>query len=121
MTITALEDYAGELQISGAEDISVTAAEEPVRVIDQTQGAVDYDRHGRQNIYLWGEVGPGGESCGGSSVCFDLQASGQTFVLRIAEDQAPEPGACMALTLPLARFNTDLQLNIDNFDWRVEY
>lgn len=121
MTITTLEDYAGELQIADATDISVRDSDDPVRVIDQTSGAVDYDSHGRQNIYLWGEVGPGGDGCGGSSVCFDLQASGQTFVLRIAEDQAPVQGACMALTLPLARFNTDLQLNIDNYDWRVEY
>ena len=30
-------------------------------------------------------------------------------------------GACLALLALLGTFNQTLQINIDNYDWRVEY
>lgn len=121
MTITAIDTYGGEIQISAAEDVSYTDADEPVHVVDQTAGAVNYPSHGRQNMFTWGEITGGGAGCGGSSVCVDLQANGQTFVIRIGDTQAPDIGVCMVMVAPLGTFNQDLQINIDNYDWRVEY
>jgi len=121
LTITAIDVYGGEIQISGADDVTFSAGDEPVHVVDQTAGAVNYPSHGRKNLFTWGEITGGGDSCGGSSVCVDYLAHGQEFVVRIGESQAPEPGACMVLLAPLGTFNQDLQVNIDNYDWRVEY
>jgi hypothetical protein len=121
MTITAIDVYGGEIQISDAEDVSWTDADEPVHVVDQTAGAVNYPVHGRQNVFTWGEITGGGGGCGGSSVCVDYEANGQNFVIRIGDSQAPDIGACMVLLAPLGTFNQDLQINIDNYDWRVEY
>lgn len=121
LTITAMDAYGGEIQISAAEDVSYTDADELVHVVDQTAGAVNYPAHGRQNMFSWGEITGGGAICGGSSVCVDFQANGQAFVIRIGDTQAPDIGACMVMVAPLGTFNQDLQINIDNYDWRVEY
>lgn len=121
MTITAIDVYGGEIQISAAEDVSWTDADEPVLVVDQTAGAVNYPTHGRQNMFTWGEITGGGGSCGGSAVCMDFEANGQQFVIRIGDSQAPDIGVCMVMLAPLGTFNQDLQINIDNYDWRVEY
>lgn len=121
MTITAIETYGGEIQINAADDVSFTDADEPVHIVDQTAGSVNYPSHGRQNMFTWGEITADRGGCGGSSVCMDLQANGQNFVIRIGESQAPDIGACMVLVAPLGTFNQDLQINIDNYDWRVEY
>ena len=121
LTITAIDVYGGEVQVSAAEDVSFTPGEDPIHVVDQTEGSVSYPVHGRQNIFTWGEIVGGGDACGGSSVCVDYQAHGQDFVIRIAESQAPDIGACLVLLAPLGTFNQTLQINIDNYDWRVEY
>jgi hypothetical protein len=121
LTITEFDNYGGELQISAGSDVTWEDADDPVFVVDQGEGAVDYATHGRQNIFAVGEITGDGAGCGGSSLCFPFLAGEQTFLFRIYESSAPEVGACVAVLLPLAVFNSDLQLNVDNFDWRGEY
>jgi hypothetical protein len=112
-------EYFGTPEITAIGNFSVVSTGNPVHVVDGMTGApVTVADHLLYNVEIYGELTAGPEDCGAN--CFDLTYGSNTVTLRTQSDFLVL-GDCIHWIGPVGTFDSEVQLDADDFDWYRYY
>lgn len=119
-TATSVDNFFDLPQIQSVSDFTVAKAQGEVQVIDALTIPLDYALHGERVVEAWGGIVRDNGPCGGDSNCYDIEVGKQTYVYR-TESTFTRVGDCVHFIGPLQRFQTTLQLTVEDFDWARDF
>jgi len=119
---TELSQYFGTKQVTRATDFELLESDDEVFILERTGGNITVDDIGKL-VRVTGEVVGGGEGCGGTSLCWDLDYGGDDVIEFRAGNslRGMEVGVCMTYTGIVGLFSGQPQLNPVNFGWVYIY
>ncbi len=120
MNVTQIKTFFGSRQIAAATDWVLGSVDNVVYVLERTGGNITSDDIGRM-IRVEGTLVSGGDACGGSSTCWDLDYGGPAPALYRSNSTFSVIGQCLTFVGPVSLFSDAPQLNVVNFDWVWTY
>lgn len=120
-TVTRIENYQGEIEVTGIENVSVVSTGNPVFVRDLTGTAISYATDGRQNARIYGEAISNDGACGNTASCWTIQHGGETIGARINDAYGVVVGDRLHFVAPISIFGSDVRIGSENFDWYEYY
>ncbi len=112
---TKLNRYYSKGQILAGADWTLDDTDQEVYAWEPDRPLEETDVHSLVRItgILEGE----GETCGGSSRCWNLNDAGGSSIVFRTSSEIVGTGSCVTYVGPLGWYQDDPQLNVDNFDW----
>ena len=105
----------------GMIDFQVLSSGNPVHIVDvmSTGTPLSFAAHGSYVVELWGGITAGPFDCG--SNCYDYDYGNGNIVTYRTFSKFVEVGDCQHVIAPLTQFDSQPQINIDDFDWAWRY
>ncbi|MFT4702865.1 MAG: hypothetical protein ACI81R_000552 [Bradymonadia bacterium] len=123
-TATSVTNYFDTPQLSSATGWAISEGSDgnaPIYFFEPAEGANITFADWPTNIRVTGTITGGGDGCGGSSLCWDLDYGGTTTLDFRTSSQFIEIGDCITFAGPLGQFQETPQVNTTNFDWLFDY
>ena len=121
-TATAVENYAGKLEITSLTGWTVDSSNNSVLVRNGHGVALDdYASQGNFTYETYGEITSAIGECGPETTCWNFTHGGATTELRIKDDVGVMEGDCLHVIAPVYYFQDNALYDITNWDWKEFY
>lgn len=119
-TVTEIENYHGELEITGLTNWSVDSGGNSV-LVRQGQGVELTEATLRYTYETYGKIVSAIGACGSNTTCWNFEHGGVTSELRIKDDVFALEGDCLHVIAPVYYAFDNGLFDIQNWDWKTFY